>query len=187
MERFGKYEVLREIGKGGFGVVYEARDPHLRRPVAIKTCLTDDPKSARRFNREAAIAASLQHRNITMVYDYGTKDEVAYLVQEHLSGEDLSVKIERGDQLPLATKLLYLIQIARGLGYAHGQGVVHRDIKPSNIRILGDGTVKIMDFGIAKARGFDTSLTASGEAFGTPAYLSPEQIRSEKVDHRTDI
>src|SRR5262245_29771718 len=149
LEKIGKYEVVRKIGQGGFGVVYEGRDPFIKRRVAIKTCSTEDEEIRKRFFREAEIAGNLQHRHVVTVFDLGVPEGVPYLVQEYLPGEDLAHKIKRRDRLDDFTKLSYLAQVAEGLEYAHAQGVVHRDIKPANIRILEDGSVKIMDFGIA--------------------------------------
>jgi len=186
-QKYGKYEVVRKIGQGGFGVVYEGRDPFIKRRVAIKTCSAEDEEMRRRFFREAEIVGTLQHRHIVTVFDLGQQEGVPYLVQEYLTGEDLAHKIKRRDLIDDYTKLSYLIQVAEGLEYAHAQGVVHRDIKPANIRILEDGSVKIMDFGIAKLASAETQLTHTGMAMGTAGYLPPEQIRGEKVDLRADI
>ena len=187
MQKFGKYEIKRQIGEGGFGRVFEAYDPAIKRRVAIKTCSAAIPEVRSRFLREASIAGNLQHRNITVVFDLGEEGGVPYLVQEYLGGEDLSVLLARQEDIPLATKLSYLTQTARGLGYAHSQGVIHRDIKPSNIRVQEAGVIKIMDFGIAKTNRGDTSLTNTGETVGTSTYLSPEQIRADPLDARCDI
>jgi serine/threonine protein kinase len=187
MQKIGKYEVVRKIGQGGFGVVFEGRDPFIKRRVAIKTCSTEDEEIRKRFFREAEIAGNLQHRHVVTVFDLGVQDGVPYLVQEYLPGEDLAHKIKRRDPLSDFTKLSYLVQVAEGLEYAHAQGVVHRDIKPANIRILDDDSVKIMDFGIAKLASAETQLTHTGMAMGTAGYLPPEQIRGEKVDLRADI
>lgn len=187
MKSLGKYRIEERIGKGGFGEVFKGYDPLIKRPVAVKTCSTDDRETRDRFSHEAQIAGNLHHRNITTVYDFGIEDQVPYLIQEYLSGEDLDRKIKRRDFLPYPEKLYYLLQIARGLGYAHSQGVIHRDIKPGNIRILGDGTAKIMDFGIAKLARQESGLTQKGTALGTASYLAPEQLKGEPVDHRTDV
>ncbi|MDX1630576.1 MAG: serine/threonine-protein kinase, partial [Thermoanaerobaculia bacterium] len=186
-QNIGKFQVVEKIGEGGFGVIFKGRDPHIKRHVAIKSCTSDDPDIRTRFAQEAQIAGNLHHRHIVTVYDFGEEDGVPYLVQEYLSGEDLDRKVKRGDYIPFPEKLLYLVQVARGLEYAHRQGVVHRDIKPANIRILDDGTAKIMDFGIAKLANQDTGLTQTGMTLGTAAYLAPEQIRGESVDARTDV
>jgi serine/threonine-protein kinase len=186
-ETIGKYEIIRRIGTGGFGAVYEARDPLLKRTVAIKTCQIDDEEVRARFFREAELAGSLHHRNITTVYDSGVHGDMPYLVQEFLTGEDLDRRIEGPDRLPIGQQIDILIGIAYGLEHAHAAGIIHRDIKPANVRILEDGTVKIMDFGIAKSLRADLNLTDTGVTVGTSAYLSPEQIRGQKADRRTDI
>lgn len=187
MKKLGKYLIEEQIGKGGFGEVFKGFDPLIKRPVAVKTCNADDKETRDRFSHEAQIAGNLHHRNVTTVYDFGIEDSVPYLIQEYLSGEDLDRKIKRRDFLPYPEKLYYLLQIARGLAYAHSQGVIHRDIKPGNIRILGDGTAKIMDFGIAKLARQETGLTQKGTALGTASYLAPEQLKGESVNHRTDV
>ncbi|HEV8629532.1 MAG TPA: serine/threonine-protein kinase, partial [Thermoanaerobaculia bacterium] len=187
MRTIGKYEVVEKIGEGGFGTIFKGFDPHIRRFVAIKSCTSGEQEMRDRFFHEAQIAGNLQHRHIVTVYDFGLQDGVPYLVQEYLSGEDLDRKIKRKDFIPLPEKLLYLIQVARGLEYAHSKGVVHRDIKPANVRILEDGTAKIMDFGIAKLTNQDSGLTQTGMTLGTAAYLAPEQIRGETVAPATDI
>jgi serine/threonine protein kinase len=187
METLDKYQVLEKIGVGGFGVVYKAYDPFIKRHVAIKTCTSEETETRERFMREAEIAGNLHHRNIVTVYDFGFENGVPYLVQEYLSGEDLDRKIKRREFLSLPEKLLYLVQIARGLQYAHSRGVVHRDIKPANIRILEDDTAKIMDFGIAKLAQHEEALTQAGITLGTAAYLAPEQIRGGAYDARTDL
>ncbi len=187
IERFGKYEVLEKIAAGGFGEVYRGFDPVIKRNLAIKTCTSNDETTRRRFELEAEISGNLHHRNIITIYDFGIQDEIPYLVEELLTGEDLDDKIRRGDEISYSDRMLYLLQIARGLGYAHSRGVVHRDVKPGNVHVLKDGTVKIMDFGIAQLQHQQTGLTATGQTIGTTAYLSPEQVRGEPVDHRTDI
>ncbi|MEO7795438.1 MAG: protein kinase [Thermoanaerobaculia bacterium] len=187
MQTLDKYQVLEKIGVGGFGVVYKAYDPFIKRAVAIKTCTSEETDTRERFMREAEIAGNLHHRNIVTIYDFGFKDGVPYLVQEYLSGEDLDRKIKRREFLSLPEKILYLVQIVRGLQYAHSRGVVHRDIKPANIRILEDDTAKIMDFGIAKVAHHEQALTQAGITLGTAAYLAPEQIRGGAFDARTDL
>jgi TonB family protein len=185
--KVGKYEILGRIGEGGFGIVYKGRDPVLQRYVAVKTCSSKDEKLRRRFFREGQIAAGLQHGNITTVHDLGVERGIPYLVQEFLDGEDLNHKIARQDPLTPLRRLETLLQVARGLEYAHLQGVLHRDVKPANIRILPDGAVKIMDFGIAKLLHEVSEVTTQGVTLGTVGYLAPEQLRGEEVDRRTDI
>src|SRR6185503_3529440 len=186
-QRIAKYEVLEKIAEGGFGTVYKARDPFIKRLVAIKTCSVADEDMARRFFREAEIAGRFDHPNVTIVHDFGVEDQTAYLVQEYLTGEDLLQKIRRRDPLPLRQKVEYLVQVAHGLAYAHSQQVIHRDIKPANLRVLETGHVKILDFGIAKLATSATQLTQKGMAVGTLGYLSPEQLRDQELDTRTDI
>jgi serine/threonine-protein kinase len=189
MERthFGKYEVVELIGKGGFGQVFKGLDHDLKRPVAIKTCSLEEEVMRERFFKEAEIAARLQHPNITTVYDFGKVDGEPYLVQEYLAGEDLDQMIKRRDPLPLEGKLRFLLQIADGLRYAHSKGVVHRDVKPANMRILEDGQVRIMDFGIARVMEETQRLTQTGMTIGTAGFLSPEQLLGLEVDGRSDI
>ncbi len=187
MEKLGKYEIVDKIGVGGFGVVYRGYDPFIKRHVAIKTCSAEDRETRDRFMREAEIAGNLQHRHIVTVFEFGFHDEVPYLVQEFLSGEDLDHKIRRGDAIPIAEKVRWLTEVARGLEFAHSRGVVHRDIKPANIRVLDDGSAKILDFGIAKLAQQQSNLTQVGVTLGTASYLAPEQIRGEPVDVRTDL
>src|SRR5579864_5469678 len=185
--KIGKYEILGRIGEGGFGVVYQGRDAVLQRYVAVKTCSSRDEKLRRRFFREGQIAAGLQHPNITTVHDLGVERGVPYLVQEFLAGEDLNHVIARQEGLTVPRRLDILAQVARGLEYAHLQGVLHRDVKPANIRILPSGAVKIMDFGIAKLLHEVSDVTTQGVTVGTVGYLAPEQLRGEEVDRRTDI
>ncbi|MEM7585686.1 MAG: TonB family protein [Acidobacteriota bacterium] len=185
--QLGKYEIVEKVGQGGFGVVYRGRDPLLRRDVAVKVCSTEDKDLRDRFFREGRIAAGLQHANVTTVHDLGVESDMPFLVQEFLTGTDLEQVIRDRAELDTATKLDYLVQIARGLAYAHGEGVVHRDLKPSNIRLLESGTVKIMDFGIAKLLHEETDLTRTGTAIGTVGYLAPEQLAGGAIDARADI
>ncbi len=187
IEKLGKYEIVEKIGVGGFGTVYRGRDPFIKRTVAVKTCQSDDDEIKKRFFREAELSGNLHHRNITTIYDFGVQDGIPYIVQEYLTGEDLDKFIKRGEVIPVKRKLEILQDICDGLGYAHGAGIIHRDIKPSNIRVLANGDVKIMDFGIAKSFQSESNLTQTGITLGTAAYLAPEQIRGEPVDPRTDI
>jgi serine/threonine-protein kinase len=186
-EKIGKYEISEQIGTGGFGAVYKGRDPFIKRTVAVKTCQLNDPEIKSRFFREAELAGNLHHRNITTIYDFGVENDIPYIVQEFLTGEDLDKIVKRGEPLPLQRKVEILIAIAEGLHFAHEAHVIHRDIKPANIRILENGAVKIMDFGIAKSLQSESSLTQTGITLGTSAYLAPEQIRGETLDRRTDV
>ncbi|GBC79274.1 Serine/threonine-protein kinase PknB [bacterium HR09] len=184
--RIGKYEIAEQIGMGGFGVVYKAWDPYIQRWVALKTCNATDPETTQRFFREAQLAGNLQHPNITMIYDFGVENDTPYFVQEFLSGVDLDELMGK-QPLTLQATLAILLQVCAGLEYAHSRGVVHRDIKPANVRVLEDGTVKIMDFGIAKSLQSESRLTQTGVALGTAGYLSPEQLSGKPIDHRSDI
>jgi tRNA A-37 threonylcarbamoyl transferase component Bud32 len=185
--KIGKYEIVEKIAKGGFGTVYKAWDPMIRRFVALKTCEVPDASMRARAFREAQVAGNLDHPNITTIYEFGVDGIVPFIVQELLSGEDLSRIIARQPPLPLSEKVRILIAVASALDFAHGTGIVHRDIKPSNIRILDNGVVKIMDFGIAKSLDSTTNITKDGTAMGSTAYMSPEQIVGESMDARTDI
>ncbi len=187
LEKIGKYEVTQKLGQGSFGVVYKGRDAYLKRDVAIKICSVEDEGLRKRFFREAEIAGKLVHENIVTVHEFGFEGDIPYLVQEVLSGEDLSPMVKRRAPLASATRIEYLLQVAKGLAYAHSEGVIHRDIKPANIRVLEDGRVKIMDFGIAKLASAETQLTQKGVTMGTASYLPPEQVRGSDLDHRADI
>ena len=187
LNKIGKYEVSEQIGVGGFGAVYRGRDPFIKRTVAIKTCQVNDEEIKHRFFREAELAGNLHHRNITTIYDFGVENGIPYIVQEFLTGEDLDKKIKRGEPIPVARKVEILMAIAEGLGYAHAASIIHRDVKPANVRVLEDGTVKVMDFGIAKSLQTESNLTQTGITLGTSAYLAPEQIRGESIDRRTDV
>ncbi len=187
MDQIGKYEVLDKIGSGGFAVVYKGYDPFIKRPVAIKMCYSRDEETRKRFYREAQIAGSLVHRNITAVYDFGLQEGMPYLVEEYLPGEDLAHMIRRREPETLEEKLDLLLQIASGLSYAHSKDVIHRDIKPSNVRILDNGRAKIMDFGTAKLANVESNLTQTGMTLGTVAYLSPERLLGEPSGTNSDI
>ena len=188
LTQVGKYLIEEKVGVGGFGTVYKGRDPFIKRAVAIKTCQSEEEEIKKRFFREAEFAGNLHHRNITTIYDFGvTDDGTPYIVQEFLTGEDLDKLARKRDPLPLRRKLEILVDVCEGLGYAHAAGIIHRDIKPSNVRILEDGTVKLMDFGIAKSMVSQSTLTQTGITLGTASYLAPEQIRGEDLDARTDL
>ena len=187
MATIGKYEIVEELGRGGMGVVYKAYDPVMEREVAIKVVsdiLMAKPGMKDRFLREARTAGKLSHENITIVHDVGEDEGRPFIVMEYLRGEDLGHLIESKRPLSLEEKLRYAIQICRGLAFLHAQGFIHRDIKPANIRVVS-GKVKIMDFGIARTAA--SELTKSGAIIGTPFYMSPEQVRGQKVDHRSDM
>ncbi|MEJ2636745.1 MAG: protein kinase [Calditrichia bacterium] len=183
------YKILEELGAGGMGVVYKAKDTKLNRFVALKFLLSDltrDEEAKNRFISEAQAASALDHPNICTIYEINeTDDGQMFIAMACYEGESLKEKLESGP-LPIDTALDIASQIARGLEKAHDKGIVHRDIKPANIFVTGDGQVKIIDFGLAKLSG-RTLLTKTGSTLGTVAYMSPEQTRGEKIDHRTDI
>lgn len=185
----GPYRLVREIGRGGMGVVYQAHDPRLERPVALKFLpghLASDPEARARFLAEAKAASVLDHPSICTVYDVGeSADGRHYIAMAFYEGETLDRKIERGP-LPVEEALEIGARVAEGLGRAHEAGIVHRDIKPSNIMVTARGEVKILDFGVAKLKG-SGGLTRPGTKVGTFAYMSPEQARGEEVDPRADV
>jgi eukaryotic-like serine/threonine-protein kinase len=183
------YRIVERLGRGAMGLVYKAQDLRLDRPVAIKFISREvalNPEQRTRFEREARTASLLDHANICTIHDFGeTKDGELFIVMGFCAGENLRVRLERGP-LPLKQAVSVAIQIAQGLGKAHSLGVVHRDIKPANIMLLPDGEVKIVDFGLAKLPR-DVGLTNTGGVVGTVPYMSPEQLRGDPLDRRTDI
>jgi serine/threonine protein kinase len=195
--RVGPFEVVAPIGAGGMGEVFRARDARLGRDVAVKvlpSLFASDVDRLRRFEQEARAAAALNHPNILVVYDVGAAEGVPYVVSELLEGETLRQTLERGALTPRKA-IDYGVQIASGLAAAHDKGIVHRDVKPENVFITKDGRVKILDFGLAKpleASSNDGSVatmahTDPGLVVGTVGYMSPEQLRGEPVDARTDV
>ncbi len=187
-EKVGKYKIVAKIGQGAMGEVYKAQDTVLNRFVAIKTitgALVSDEQFRQRFHREAQSAASLNHRNIVTVFEFAEDQGMVYMVMELLEGTDLKDLIARGALKRFEDKLSVIEQMCDGLAFAHGKGVVHRDLKPANIHVLANGTVKIMDFGLARLG--VSEITRTGTVMGTPNYMSPEQVRGEKVDSRSDI
>ncbi|HUG53007.1 MAG TPA: serine/threonine-protein kinase [Vicinamibacteria bacterium] len=188
--QIGRYEIRKELGRGMMGVVYEAHDTTLGRTIALKTIQVPAAASAReredyekRFLGEARIAARLSHPGIVVVHDVAREGEVLYIALEHLHGRTLDEVVAEGP-LPWREALRIVGRVAEALRYAHAQGVVHRDVKPANIMLVG-GDPKIMDFGIAKLE--SGQMTAAGQFFGTPLYMSPEQARGEPVDARSDL
>ncbi len=193
--RLGAYEILTPLGAGGMGEVYRARDTRLGREVAIKVVadsLMTDPDALARFEREARAIAALSHPNIVALHDVGRANGAAFAVMELLDGESLDRRIATAD-VPWRTALDIAAAVADGLASAHARGIVHRDLKPGNIFITRDGLVKIVDFGLATGAAFQRTAggaameTAPGVIFGTVGYMSPEQVRGEPADHRSDI
>ena len=203
--RIGAYEVTAVLGKGGMGEVYRARDTRLKRDVALKILpesLATDPDRLARFQREAEVLASLNHPNIAAIYGLEETDGVKALVMELVEGEDLAQRIGRG-AIPFDEALPIAKQIAEALEAAHEHGIIHRDLKPANIKVRPDGTVKVLDFGLAKALApagvtapnlsqsptitSPAMMTGAGMILGTAAYMSPEQAKGREADKRSDI
>lgn len=192
-KKFGRYEIVAELGRGAMGIVYKARDPQIDRLVALKTILLhgQDPEKEdefrQRFLREAQAAGRLQHPGLVTIYDAGEEEEThdPYIVLEFVNGESLNKLLAREKKVPFTRALQLAEEIAEALEYAHNQGVVHRDIKPGNILINEEGNAKIADFGIAQLN--IASFTLPGQVLGTPAYMAPEQLNGEGVDGRSDI
>jgi predicted Ser/Thr protein kinase len=193
--KLGRYEIMRELGKGAMGVVYLARDPLISRSVALKTIRLaegvdeDDAREFReRFLREAQAAGALNHPNIVMVHDIGQDADTgySYIAMEFAEGKNLKEILGVEEPLTYAEMAEIAAQVADALDYAHSKGVVHRDVKPANI-IMCDGRAKITDFGIAKIASSVTNLTSTGQFLGTPNYMAPEQVKGTRVDGRTDI
>ncbi|HLJ78613.1 MAG TPA: protein kinase [Acidobacteriaceae bacterium] len=194
----GEYEILSPVGAGGMGEVYRARDPRLNREVAIKVLpefYSHDPNRLHRFEQEARAAAALNHPNILAVYQLGTATGgIVYIVSELLEGETVRERVRRGP-VPLRSAIDWGVQIARGLAAAHKKGIIHRDLKPENLFITRDGHAKILDFGLARMEApveeRDTMApwhkTMPGVQMGTVGYMSPEQVRGETADERSDI
>ncbi len=187
MNKIGKYEIRSELGRGAMGIVYLGYDPVIERPVAIKTMNAEafeEEEQKQRFLREARSAGAMQHPNIVTIYEMGMEGETPYIAMEFVEGSDLTDLIKAGGPSSLEEKLDIMAQLCDALDFAHRKGVIHRDIKPGNIRILPDGTVKIMDFGIAKKQ--DSDFTRTGLVVGTLSYMSPEQVQGKPLDSRSD-
>jgi predicted Ser/Thr protein kinase len=192
--RLGRFRISSVLGQGAMGVVYLADDPEIGRPVAIKTVRPGaaDGEGAReleaRFLKEARLAGRLQHPNIVTIYDVGRDGDVCFIAMEYVDGRPLSRYMGVSPELPLPAKIGIIRQAAEALAHAHERGVLHRDVKPGNILIARDGRAKVTDFGIGKfTAGASSELTRTGTMIGSPAYMSPEQIRGDKIDGRSDL
>ncbi|HTK95488.1 MAG TPA: serine/threonine protein kinase, partial [Terriglobales bacterium] len=188
-QKVGRYEIVGELGKGAMGLVYKALDPMIGRTVAMKTMRMDvhgmeADEMLKRFQNEARAAGVLNHRNIVTIYDAGEQDGMFYIAMEFIEGVTLHSLITQNRVLPVEQIIDVSGQVLAGLDYAHSHGVIHRDVKPANIMIMPDKSVKIMDFGIAKAGG---GLTSAGQVLGTPNYMSPEQVKGRTLDGRSDL
>ncbi len=190
--RLGRYEIVRELGKGAMGVVYEGRDPNLGRHVAIKTARRDIVEASgraeemmERFLREARAAGNLNHPNIITVYDADREGDTAYYAMEYIQGTDLQRMLKQRRRYAPQEAAEIAACICDALAHAHAHGVVHRDVKPANVMVLPDGTLRVTDFGIARVA--DSDLTQEGALVGTPHYMSPEQFQGQRVDERSDL
>src|SRR3989454_571004 len=186
--RVGKFELHELIGEGAMGAVWKAYDSVVRRFVALKllpSAVGRSTDARDRFLREARAAGALQHPNIVTLYELGEADRQLFIAMELVAGRDLSSLIALREPLALERKLDIVIEVLQGLSYAHERGVIHRDIKPSNVRIASDGSVKIMDFGIARLQ--SAEVTGSGAIVGTPTYMAPEQITNGAITPATDL
>ncbi len=188
----GRYEIIKELGKGAMGTVYLGKDPKINREVAIKTMALsqefepDELEEVKeRFFREAETAGMLNHPNIVTIFDAGEEHDLAYIAMEYLNGTDLSAYTKPGKLFPKPAVLKIVGKVAEALNYAHAQGVIHRDIKPANIMMLKNKTIKVTDFGIARITA--SSKTKTGVVLGTPSYMSPEQLSGKHVDGRSDL
>jgi tRNA A-37 threonylcarbamoyl transferase component Bud32/tetratricopeptide (TPR) repeat protein len=184
----GKYDIVKLLGKGAMGQVYVAHDTVLDRDVALKVMaaqIADDPELKTRFEREARAAARMKHRNVVTVFELGSHEDSPYIAMEYLEGDDLQRAVRQTPPMTLERKVAVIVQVLAGLAHAHQQGIIHRDIKPANIFIQQDGTVKIMDFGVARLSAH--TMTADGNIVGTADYMSPEQVQGKKVDPRSDL
>ncbi|MDQ2688066.1 MAG: serine/threonine protein kinase, partial [Armatimonadota bacterium] len=188
----GKYRIIREIARSN-DIVYEAIDPKMNRRVAIKELQlplhlagTQKRERVERFYREAKAAGTLTNPNIVTIHEVGQENERHFLVMEYLDGQSLRDILQLQGALPLKETVEIALQLCDALGYAHSHGVVHRDVKPDNVHILPGGIIKLTDFGIARITA-EPSITSQGQVFGTPSYMSPEQVASQTVDHRTDL
>jgi len=190
-EAIGKYSIVRALGKGAMGMVYEGYDPGIERRVAIKTILAeyieaaDMGEAVARFKREAQAGGRLQHPGIVAVYEYGEDRDMAYIVMEYVEGRELKRILAGGPPLEVIDVFEIMKQLLGALDYSHKQGVVHRDIKPANVMIAGANKVKVMDFGIARLE--SSSLTQVGTVVGTPTHMSPEQLTGLPADGRADL
>ncbi|BBO67175.1 hypothetical protein DSCA_11050 [Desulfosarcina alkanivorans] len=188
--KYGRYEIVKELGRGTMGVVYQAHDPQIDRMVALKVLRSDRVVSqdfVLRFLREAKAIGRISHPNIVTVYDVGQDHDTIYIAMEYLEGRPLNAVI-KGKTLPVDEAVALCVQVAEALGYAHGRGITHRDIKPSNIILTPDNRIKLTDFGIARIEDPDAAQqTQAGDILGTPVYMAPEQVMGQKADGRTDL
>ncbi len=189
MEKFGRYEIVKELGRGGMAVVYLGFDPLIKRQIAIKVLTnqsTADPHFEERFRREAETIATLEHSCIVPIYDFGRHGDRSFIVMQYMSGGALETRMESG-AMKLQEIAPVIERVASALDAAHGKNIIHRDIKPANIMFNGQQEAMLSDFGIAKMMGGPSGLTADDTFIGTVEYMSPEQIQGKNLSARTDI
>jgi len=182
----GNFTIVSKIGEGGMAEIYKAMQPALKRPVVIKKLKDPNREIIARFKKEALLSASFNQENVLSIYDFMYLNRSYYLVMEYVEGEDLRTIIDHSSPMPVSVALLIATEIARGLEYTHNQNIIHRDIKPSNVLISFEGTVKLIDFGVAKDED-NTRLTMTGLIVGTPSYMSPEQAHGDALGPPSDI
>ncbi|MDP3824701.1 MAG: serine/threonine-protein kinase [Burkholderiales bacterium] len=193
LKKLGRYDLVRVLGKGAMGIVYEGRDPNLDRRVAIKTVKVENlseeaaAEYEHRFRTEARSAARLQHPNIVSVYDSDRDGDIAFLVMEYIQGDDMKHHLDKGVRYSLEQSLKMVRDLLSALDYAHKQGIVHRDIKPANLLIEPGGRVKLTDFGVARIQDSGEATRTQGSMVGTLKYMSPEQVQGQKIDSRADL
>jgi serine/threonine protein kinase len=193
LKKLGRYDLIRVLGKGAMGLVYEGRDPNLDRRVAIKTIkvenLSDEAAAEYevRFRTEARSAARLQHPNIVSVYDSDRDGDIAFLVMEFVEGDDLKHHLDKGEVYTLQQTLSVMTDLLSALNYAHQQKIVHRDIKPANLLVQASGSIKLADFGVARIQNSGDATRTQGSIVGTLKYMSPEQLEGRPIDARADL
>jgi serine/threonine protein kinase len=193
LKKLGRYDLVRVLGKGAMGIVYEGRDPNLERRVAIKTVKVENlseeaaAEYESRFRTEARSAARLQHPNIVSVYDSDRDGDIAFLVMEYIQGDDLKHHLDKGIRYSLEQSLKMIRDLLSALDYAHKQNIIHRDVKPANLLIEPGGRVKLTDFGVARIQDSGEATRTQGSMVGTLKYMSPEQVQGQKIDSRADL
>jgi serine/threonine-protein kinase len=187
--KIGRYPILEKVGSGGMGIVYRAHDPELERDIAIKTLpasFAADRDRVVRFRREAKMLATVDHPGVTTIHSIEESDHGLFLTMEYVPGQTLGERIKIAP-LDIERTLRLVRQVAAAMEASHEKGVVHRDLKPDNVKVTPDDKAKVLDFGLARSVATTADVTSAGEVVGTPGYMSPEQLRGQESDHRTDI
>lgn len=183
IKNIGRYEITAKLGRGGAGIVFLAKDPYIKRHVAIKVAQTTTDESRERFLVEAQSAGRFNHPNIVAVHDVGVQDDFCYLAMEYIEGTTLDFYCKQESLLPIHKVIEMILSVSSALNYSHERGIIHRDIKPANIMLDTDGIIKITDFGVAQM----TENKAAPGIFGTPSYMSPEQVNEERLGYQSDV